>query len=452
MDILLMMWTIIDIILITIFPLRKKVVDNGSPMYKKSIENRKSYMEKFIDEIFTCLGFALGIVIIYTILCFFPKEIIQGILKMHGEIVTVCLLPPLYACLNERKIKVRTIWDISLIILLIIFSVIGFCINEKIDEAILTYGSKLNLLISAVLTNIVIIFFKIKKINKVSYSKKLFNKGIRKDLYYRTPKLIVNIPDIELVRYCEKYFSEYYYRYKKIKDLNSVEYVNLSGIYCKLWYEKTAYFMKIFTILSFFSVIISIFGSASYKQFLIVVLIIIFGNLIVLYKRIEPKCLYRMGIRYFYDDWGYYLTCTKENKFVGTVQLVSLSKFHSYIHSFLDIVALCRAVSVNDKLNKEQRISIITCNLSELFINYTDYNIHRNWVMVLPLWIAALFEFNVTNQISEDVKLVLQQFVNEGTKIKISIFLQSFWAEQQGEELKNHVTEYISLFQKELYA
>ena len=88
--------------------------------------------------------------------------------------------------------------------------------------------------------------------------------------------------------------------------------------------------------------------------------------------------------------------------------MIEKSKFHKYIHSFLDIVALCRAVAVSDKMNGEKKICIITSNLSELFANYSDYKENQNWVMVIPLWIAALFEFYVTDKISDDAKQLIE--------------------------------------------
>lgn len=133
-------------------------------------------------------------------------------------------------------------------------------------------------------------------------------------------------------------------------------------------------------------------------------------------------------------------------------ELPKCSKVHKYIHSFLDIVALCRAVTVSDKINGEKKICIITSNLSELFANYSDYNENQNWVMVIPLWIAALFEFNVTGKISEDAKVILMKSVNENVRAHISIFLQSFWADIERKELKDGISKYIQLFEEELYS
>lgn len=42
--------------------------------------------------------------------------------------------------------------------------------------------------------------------------------------------------------------------------------------------------------------------------------------------------------------------------------------------------------------------------------------------MVIPLWIAALFEFYVTDKISDDAKLILLKSVDESVRADISIF------------------------------
>ena len=71
----------------------------------------------------------------------------------------------------------------------------------------------------------------IRKESKEYYSKKIPKKGIRKDLYYRTPGLVLNVSNVELIKCCEKYFDEYICRYRKIKELRTIEYVNLEGVH-----------------------------------------------------------------------------------------------------------------------------------------------------------------------------------------------------------------------------
>lgn len=70
---------------------------------------------------------------------------------------------------------------------------------------------------------------------------------------------------------------------------------------------------------------------------------------------------------------------------------------------------------------------------------------------MVPLWIAALFEFYVTNEISEEVKTTLLNSVNQDVRADISIFLQSFWADIERKEIKDGITQFVQLFEKSLY-
>ena len=76
---------------------------------------------------------------------------------------------------------------------------------------------------------------------------------------------------------------------------------------------------------------------------------------------------------------------------------------------------------------------------------------NQNWIMLIPLWAAALFEFNVTGKISHDVKTILKESVDESVRMDISIFLQSFWADIEKKELKEGISKYIQVFEEKLY-
>ncbi len=157
-----------------------------------------------------------------------------------------------------------------------------------------------------------------------------------------------------------------------------------------------------------------------------------------------------MVIRSFYSEWGYYLTCKNKSLFVSSVPLLGNSKFHKYVFSFLDIVALCRAISLNDKINQENTICVISSDLNELFKKYTNYENEKKWGMILPLWVVSLFEFYATGAINEDVKATLLKSLNEDTKYEISIFLQSFWVDMERREFDKEMSDYIYLFKQEL--
>ena len=52
-------------------------------------------------------------------------------------------------------------------------------------------------------------------------------------------------------------------------------------------------------------------------------------------------------------------------------------------------------MAFSDKMNGDNKICIITSNLCDLFLKHSDYKDSKNWVTVIPLWAAALFEFSV---------------------------------------------------------
>ncbi len=451
MDILLMIWLIIDMLLVLLFMLRKNMTKYDRVMRRRSIESVKSLGTRFLDALLKMVVLIPVSLIIYVIIHIIPYAVIQKLLEWYKAIFIVALFPLFFTWIKEKKFNIKSIWNGWLTVLAVFFSIIGYIIDTENIKAVSEYRVALDVL----MTMFIIIFFgalfEIGKENKEYYSKKISKKGIRKDLYYRTPRLVVNVSNIELNRCCEKYFDEYICRYRKIKGLRTIEYANLLGVHRELWYKKTVRFTKIFVVLSIFVVIIDMFLRMSYKSLWVSGLLLVFAILVILYKCVDLEYLYKIGIQCFFDEWGYYLTHTSGNKFIGTVQMIEVSKFHKYIYSFLDIVALCRAVAFSDKINEEKKICIITSNLSELFANYSDYKDNQNWIMIIPLWSAALFEFYVTGKISNDVKLILKKSVNESVRVDIIIFLQSFWADIERKNIEDGIGEYIQLFKEQLF-
>lgn len=451
MDILLMMWVSVDVELLIVLLLRKKLTKSEKDMYRRSLEQVNSLgikLMKGLRQVFWFFFVGLGT---YILIHSVSDIIILKLLEWYRGIFIVALFPVFFTWIREKHFKIKSIWNCVLTLLAIFFSILGYIMDIEKIENISENRLELNILMSIFVTSFIMALFEIGRENKAIYSKKLNRKGIRKDLYYRTPELMVNLSKVELIKCCERYFTEYMCRYKKIGEVSTVEYVNLAGIYKKCWYEKSACFIMKFIKLSVMVAIIDINFRLSIKPVIVLVLIFAFEILISLFQHIDLDCLYKMAIRFFYDEWGYYLTGTRCDKFVGTVQFIECSKFHRYIHSFLDIVALCRAVAFNDKITGEKNICIIASNLSDLFVNYSDCKNSKNWVMVIPLWIAALFEFYITDQINDDVKAVLVNFADKRKSINISIFLQSFWADIERKLPKEGVSQYIKLFEEELY-
>lgn len=357
-DILLMMWLIIDMLLLIILLLRKNMTKNENVMYRRSIESAKSLSDRLMDAFSKILLLIPVGLIIHVVIYIIPDVVIQKLLEWYKGIFIIVLFPLFFSWIKEKSFNIKSIWNRCLTVLAVLFSIVGYVIDTENIKAVSEYRVALNILMTMLITIFLIAVFEVRKESKEYYSNKLPKKGIRKDLYYRTPGLLVNVSDVELIKCCEKYFDEYMCRYRKIKELSTIEYVYLAGVHRELWYKKAAYFMKIFVALSVFAIIISMIFGISYKPFGVIGFIILFWILVVIYKHKDLKCLHIIGIRYFYDEWGYYLTCTSRNKFVGTVQMIEGSKFHKYIHSFLDIVALCRAIAFNDKMNAEKKYAL----------------------------------------------------------------------------------------------
>lgn len=451
MYILLFIWFVIDAVLLLLLPSREQIAKYPNMMWKRSIERVKKTNERVMDVLTEIGSLIFLCCFIYIIILCIPNIGIQIFLEWHKGIFIVALFPMLFSWFKGNNFSVKSKEMVSLLVLVIFISMAGTLIDTESVESIVQYRGVLNVLITMFVVMFLVVLYRMQRGSEHYYSKRLPKKGIRKDLYYRTPGLIVNVSNADLIRHCERYFDEYISRYRRVKELHTIEYVNMAGIYRKLWYEKSAYFMKTFVLVTIFIVIISMKFDISYKQFGIIGLLFAFWVLISVYKHTDLECLYRMGIRYAYDEWGYYLTCAGKRKFVGNVQIIAVSKFHKYVYSFLDIAALCRAVAFSDKMSGENRICIITRNLGELFVNYTDYEQRKNWTMVIPLWIAALFEFYVTGEVETEIKKILLKSVDESVRADISIFLQSFWADMERKGLKNGVLDYLKLFKDNWY-
>lgn len=454
LELLFIIWMDVDVVLFLLIlpPLRKRATKDIHQPPKRSIESEKDLCEKVLDFLSEmCLLFPL-LFFVYIVLHCIPDIGIQIFLKWYGGIFFVALFPVIFGWIVEKSPKVNWVLECSLIVLAVVLSVVGYIIDAENIEAIMQHRGLLDLFLTIFLTFFLATMAKTLKENNRYKLKKLSNIGIRADLYNRTPGLVVNISVIELIKYCEKYFDRYMCRYRKIKKICTVEYVNLLGVHKELWYAKMACLINVFVGISLFVTLFGMFLGNSLKSFGVVGVITIFGVLIKVYKHMKIDYLYKIVIRLAYNEWGYYLSWENGDKYVGIAQMLSLSKYHKYVYSFLDIVALCRAIAFNDKMNGERKICSISKNLSDLFINYTDPEEEKNWIMFLPLWQTALFEFNVTGTISAEVKTVLNMVSDKNVRFDISIFLQSFWADIERKKIEDGVSDFVQLFEAELFA
>lgn len=450
--VLLMSWGMIDVILLILLRtgVKGNMAEEGNKLHRRSIERKKDKLD-WISSILSGL-FSVGV--IYLIIYLIPNTTIQGLAEWYKEFFAVTLLPIVYDWIKEKKIIIKTGWRIVFSIYILILSV-ACCIMNV--EKILQKRIILNFIITFFVFLLIETVVEICKESRKQHSVKISAKKLWKDLYQRTSEIDIDMSTNGLIKGCEKQFVEYRHRCNKISRLHTIEYVNLSGKYKKTWCDRIIRLMKRFVLGSIIIGMIDIFysGISGLSTALgIIALVGISKFLINRSQQIAPGYIYVIIIQVFYHEWGYYLTYSNKSKFVGTVQMIELSKYHKYVHSFLDIVALCRAVAINDQLKGTNRMSIITSNLSELFENYSDdgdCKQDRNWVTLIPLWAATLFEFSVTGTVNADAKPVLLEYADASARFDISMFLQSFWADMERKELSDGVAEFVQAFERELY-
>lgn len=91
MDILLMMWFVIDMVLLLILPFRKTVTKYENVMRRRSIESVKSLGARLMDvlsKIFLLIPVGL---IVYILIHIVPDMIIQKLLEWYkGIFIVVC--------------------------------------------------------------------------------------------------------------------------------------------------------------------------------------------------------------------------------------------------------------------------------------------------------------------------------------------------------------------------
>lgn len=438
-----MAW-VLFIMLLPPFRLKDESIEPVSR--KRSIEHKKAFGERvvvFLKDFFLDISI-MSILYIVFFNCLSVRNI-YNLIEWYKNLFLVVLIPFFLGRVADKSNKQISFWAVVIFILSLVGSVL--CYSIAITEEIII-NFKLYFLVYIVL--FVFSFFKtildiFKQKDKIGFFE-LPSKGIRKDLFYRTPRLNINVSDGDLIKYCEKYFSEFLYNIRRIKRDITIEYVYMLGNYkmkiCKKEFYTTVFF-------AFFSLIYAFcFPASFYKRIALLSLVFLFFLFIFLLFLIDKNSLYKLGIRLFYDDWGYFITLgEKKTKFVGEIQLFELSKYHKFIHSFLDIVALCRAVAIGDERNGSKTICTIAQNLSEL---YTDYMPYRDsWIGLLPVWAAALYEYKVTHQITKFVKETLA-IQKEEDFHNINLFLQSFWTDIERIGLDKGTGEYVKQFLEEI--
>lgn len=440
----------IDAILLIGFCLKDKIMMETSNQKALYLSKDKTTIEKMFNVIQEWALLYLVFVSVYVSVAFWPKVIeykfINSFFIIYDKIVLGLIFPSVINTVREiiKKGLGLGIWRI--IFFIIINIIILLYSNMNPDDTIVIYISAF---LSLVIETIGKVIFEYK-----NAPPKTLGKNIRKDLCYRTTGIDLTTSINEMDRFCERVFNDYIRLYYRLEKLEKIEFICLlENNYGETFYKSVGNKINCLVIIgTLISLIIAFIKYNPLLDIIIGVLILLYAIMICIFKKWKPMCLKRIVLRFFYDEWGYYLVGKKKEKFVGRVQLLDHSLYHKYIHSFWNIVALCRLVAYNDRYNNEadKRIKHLSEELSILFVEYVKSLKEKNWELYLPLWGAALFEYDVTGKVNKETKKVLQTVYKEENKAGINDFMQSFWFYDMGMRAKQESFAYMKKFEKEM--
>ena len=397
---------------------KKRMGCSSGEMWKLSINTGKEMWKENI-------GKYIGTTIIFIVIRI-SIENNQDKVPMLGELFTnilgVLLISNIISIIIE---KVNWYLVSSMLGMEAINFVVKKMLKEKSIERYIPYlAFFLSLGFTILIISIIKIICIIYKDQKRKRIYKKIQLVIRKDLFNRTPNIQVSLDNIfQIQQICEILYYEFYKRYLKVKGINEIKYVTLNGKYKMEWYRKSAKIMKIFVGVC---IVWSIFFAEWKEKTGIFLCIVVFLGNVQWLKKNDPDYLAVIAIRYFYDEWGYYVKYQEGDKFVGNVQMIEKSKYHYFVHSFLNIAALGRIVALRDKWNRKNDIENVSNNILELSDIYIRDTV--DWVALLPLWISALFEYDVNKKVGNNVcKRLSATCTKKDEKLNLEVFLYSFW-------------------------
>lgn len=430
---LIEIWFFILIFLCILFLpcMRKKFSYNLDKLHLHYIERNKWGIDFIIDFMQINYAFIFGI-IPYIIIQYLEDAVVLKIVEFCS-IALIAVLFPIFVGLIERKYLIVT-WNFVLVL-----SAIEIYIVYFFREELIKCRAIIDISITIFIVSFIFAFYNIIKEFKIA---KLILSPSRlwRDIEYRTPRLDKNISNTELEVYTEKYFDYFVEYFKKIKTPLNIEYVNFLGIYKEIGFKKIKLGFILFAV---FSIIVGIIC----RDIVTVLLVISFFIVSSIYKRVDKNSLYRIAFRLWGNEWGYRICINSKYVFVNTRHNRSFRKIDKFVHSYLNIAAFCRNAAFNDKVQNQNTICHITRSLNELFSYYIDEEFKQSWIIYIPLWIAALFEFQITQTINEEVKKTLQK-TSEKNLADIFIFLQSFWVHMERKNLDDGPLEFINRFRQ----
>ena len=441
-----MIWKILDIfaiiLLVSIF--RKKFIPNNEEVRKRSVAEEKGWKEKVLILI---EGLA-----IYCPLLIFIIDIIAMIdfnVFVVGTISIVTLImPKIYEDLDKTDINVGRI--IKIIVILTMIFISTFVQIGNIGDLDLENYRTLIEIVSLICFTL---FLTIEREKRRENSKKYMMGTIRKDLYNRSPLLEISSSYQQLDEICQHYFLKYKKNYLKIakrEKIKLVEYANIAKVNKEYWFKPAIWNWKIFWLVNVLITVVMCIVNQDDSWGYILIWEIFFISCFKFLKSVDLSSLEIIVAIYNYDLWGYFIKTNKKVKFIGTVQLLELTKYHVYVHSMLDVAALCRAVAYSDMHNENKMIQFVSKNFNDLYNEYFEDD--ENWVAILPVWIAAMFEFKVVQNINSDVKKTLNKYLCSEERNELTAFLESFWKDMMRTKNNDKTIEECQRFINEIDA
>lgn len=271
-------------------------------------------------------------------------------------------------------------------------------------------------LISLILLAGIILLSVIKKVMKAtqwlqSFKPKLFGFN-HKDLFYLIPEpRDTEFSAFDLVHNFEKKYDKFLFRYSK-KSISCFEFITMEGTqkYRYKWAMRARkHVLRVVVLIvlldSLYLAIVPTDKTILYSAlFLCASAILLFIERVKASYRVPysgkkeklSMLLDYIFIRYIYSTWGFYIVSRHKEKFVGEVQLLSISKWHRMTHSILDISALIRLAAYKDKFENTDIMSMMGESMCAMFLDSSDNN---TWWTNAPVYVFVLFYYWVHNEI-----------------------------------------------------
>ena len=107
-------------------------------------------------------------------------------------------------------------------------------------------------------------------------------------------------------------------------------------------------------------------------------------------------------------------------------------------------------MAYSDMHNENKMIQFVSKNFNDLYNEYFEDD--ENWVAILPVWIAAMFEFKVVQNINSDVKKTLNKYLCSEERNELTAFLESFWKDMMRTKNNDKTIEECQRFINEIDA